>query len=145
MANRYSVLLEFLENLNSNSIFEFEGKKNYRSYLAPSSQTVGSLLRTPGQQSQMEKWIRRSLNLTNNYITKNKSRLLQILWSEQFNEIFRFFSNLHLKQQKMAKYFVFYITWFVLFKCVLRQGLCINFFNSVYNFKMRFLEIKVYT
>jgi len=26
MANRYLVLLEFLENLNSHSIFEFEGK-----------------------------------------------------------------------------------------------------------------------
>jgi hypothetical protein len=26
MANRYSVLLEFLENFNSHSIFEFEGK-----------------------------------------------------------------------------------------------------------------------
>jgi hypothetical protein len=27
LANRYSVLLEFLENSNSYSIFEFEGKK----------------------------------------------------------------------------------------------------------------------
>ncbi len=26
MANRYSVLLEFLENLNSHSVFKFEGK-----------------------------------------------------------------------------------------------------------------------
>jgi hypothetical protein len=33
MANRYSVLLKFLENSNSHLIFEFEGKKKFRSYL----------------------------------------------------------------------------------------------------------------
>jgi hypothetical protein len=41
MPNRYSVLLKFLENLNSHLIFEFEGKKNYCSYLkAIGSSTV---------------------------------------------------------------------------------------------------------
>ncbi len=33
MANRYSVLLKFLENLNSHLIFKFEGKIKFISYL----------------------------------------------------------------------------------------------------------------
>jgi hypothetical protein len=40
MVNRYSVLLKFLVNSNPHSVFKFEGKKNYCSYLVKCNERV---------------------------------------------------------------------------------------------------------
>jgi hypothetical protein len=45
MVNRYLVLLKFLENSNSHLIFEFEGKKNCRSYLLKGLSTQNRIAR----------------------------------------------------------------------------------------------------